>query len=137
MGRHADVADFSRGFGFQQGFQRTAGGDDGFQLLRGDVVNLVKVNVVRSQVFQAGLNVCRHGVPGPGHTLGGQDKILPDALQGVAQILLADSIAPGCVNEVHPGIPQFVDQRLRPFRVNALDGNAAKTHTGDLEARFS
>ena len=137
MSRHADVTDFSRRFRFQQGLQRAAGGNHRFQLLRGDVVDLIQVNIVRAQIFQALFNVRRHGVPGAGHALGGNHKLLPDALKGVAQIFLTDGVSPGGVDEVHPGIPQFVDQRLRPFRVNALDGNAAKAHTGDLEARFS
>ena len=48
VGGHADMANLSGSLCFQQRFQRAAGGRDHLQLLRGQVVKLVQVDVVRS-----------------------------------------------------------------------------------------
>ena len=137
MGRHADMPDFPCGLGFPQSFQRAAGSHDLGELLRGDVVNLIEVNVIRAQIFKALIDVRRHGLLRPGHGFAGQHEVLPDALQGVAQVFLADGIGPGSVDKIHPGIPKLMHQLLRPFRVNALNGNAAEAHPGDFQPGFS
>ena len=128
------MADLTGLPGLQQSFQCAARGDDGLQILGAGVVNLVQVNVVGAQVFQTDVNVCGHGFLGAGHALGGQHKLVPDALQTVANVLFADGIAPGSVDIVHSGRHQLLQQLLRTLCIDALNGNAAKTHGGNLQA---
>ena len=54
------------------------------------VVNLIEVDVIRAQVAQAGLDILGHGLPVPGHGLRGQDELVPAALDGLPDKLLAD-----------------------------------------------
>ena len=84
VGGNTQVTNFSGSLGFHQRFQSAAGSNYLLQLCGGGVVNLIQVNVIGAQVLQAGFNVLCHSFPGSGHALGGQDKIFPDALQGVA-----------------------------------------------------
>ena len=137
MGCHADMPDFSRGLGFPQSFQGAAGSHDLRELLRRNVVNLIEVNVIRAQILKALVDVRRHGLLGPGHGFAGQHEVLPDALQGVAQVFLTDGIGPGGVDKIYPGIPKLMHQLLRPLRVNALNGDAAEAHPGDFQPGFS
>ena len=100
-------------------------------------MDLIKVNIVRPQVGKADINILCHSLLRPRHTLGGDDELVPDALQGIAQVFLADGVAPGGINVIHAGIHQCLHQRLGALRVDALDGNAAKAHTGDLQTGLS
>ena len=64
--------------------QRAAGGADLLQIRRGRVVNLVQVNIVGAEIFQADVNVLRHGLRRAGHALGGKHEMLPNALKANA-----------------------------------------------------
>ena len=81
VGSDADMADLPGRLRRRQGFQRAAGGADLLQIRRGRVVNLVQVNIVGAEIFQADVNVLRHGLRRAGHALCGKHKMLPDALQ--------------------------------------------------------
>ena len=82
-------------------------------------MELIKINIIRPQIFQAGLHVRRHGLFCQPAALGGQHKLIPDALQGVAQVLLADGVAPGGVDVIDPRLHQLPDERLGPLRIDA------------------
>ena len=84
MGGQADMADLARSLGLLQCFQSAAGRRHLLQLLRSGIVDLVNIDIVGAQIAKAGFNIRSHGFPGAGHALGGDDKILPDALQGIA-----------------------------------------------------
>ena len=100
-------------------------------------MELIKINIIRPQIFQAGLHVRRHGLFCQPAALGGQHKLIPDALQGVAQVLLADGVAPGGVDVIDPRLHQLPDESLGPLRIDALDGNAAEAQPGHPQARFA
>ena len=133
----ADVPDGSGGLGVSQGFQRPAGGGDGFQVLQGRVVELVEVDVVRAEIAQAGFHVLLHGLLRQPTALGGQDKLVPDALQAVADVFLADGIAPGGIDVVDARLQQPVHERFGALRVNALNGDAPKAQPGDFQTCFA
>ena len=137
MGGDADMSDLPGLFRIHKGFQCAAGGADLLQIRRGRVVNLVQVNIVGAEIFQADVNVLRHGLRRAGHTLCGKHKMLPDALQTDPQVFLADGIAPGSIDVVDAVFQQLVHKRFRPLRVNALDGNSPKAHAGDFQSGFS
>jgi len=84
MGGDADMSDLSGLFRRRQGFQRAAGGADLLQIRRGRVVNLVQVNIVGAEIFQADVNVLRHGLRRAGHALGGKHEMFPNALKANA-----------------------------------------------------
>ena len=46
------------------------------------------------------LNIPGHALPVTAHRLGRQDKLVPAALNGLADQLLADAVAPGGVDEI-------------------------------------
>ena len=131
------MPDGSGGLGVSQGFQRPAGGGDGFQVLQGRIVELVQVDVVRAEIVQAGFQVLLHGLLRQPTALGGQDKLVPDALQAVADVLFADGIAPGGIDVVDARLQQPVHKRFGALRVNALNGDAPKTQPGDFQTCFA
>ena len=131
------MAYLSRFPGGEQSLQRAAGSDHLLQLGHGGIVDLVEVNIVRAEVTQARFNVRRHGLGGAGHALGGEDEMLPDALQTVAQVFLADGVAPGGVDVIDAGVLQKVHQLPGALPVDALDGNAAEAHAGNGQAGFA
>ncbi len=137
MGGDAQMPDLSRVSGPEQGLQRAAGGDGLGQLLRRGIVELIQVDVVGLQILQAALNVRRHGLLRAGHALGGQDEAVPDACQAVAQVFLADGVAPGGVDVVDPGLRQPLHQIPGTLPVDALDGDAAEAQTGDPQSGFA
>ena len=63
--------------------------------------------------------------------------MLPDALQTIAQIFLADGVAPGGVDVVDAAFQQPQHQASGALGVNTLDGNAAEAHPRDFQAGFS
>ena len=133
MGSEADVTDLSGLPGFQQGLQGSAGGADLLQLLEVGVVDLIEVYVVRAEVFQTGFDVPGHPLLVPAHGLGGQNKFIPAALNGLADELLADRVAPGGVDVVDARSLHRVQQFFRRLGVNALNGDAPQSHPGDLQ----
>ena len=48
------------------------------------IVDLVQVNIVGAEVFQADIDVLRHGLRRAGHALGGKHEMLPNALKANA-----------------------------------------------------
>ncbi len=131
------MADLSGLPGFQQGLQGSAGGADLLQLLEVGVVDLVEVYVVRAEVFQTGFDVPGHALPVPAHGLGRQDELLPPALDGLADELLADRVAPGGVDVVDARGLHRVQQLFRRLGVDALNGDAPQSHPGNLQAGFA
>ena len=112
----------------------TAGGADLLQLRHSGVMYLVEVDMVCSQVGEAGLDVRFHGLPVPGHGLGGQDELVPPALDGLPDELLTDRVAPGGVDVVDPGGEHRVQQGPCLRGADPLDGDAAKSQAGDLQS---
>ena len=47
-------------------------------------MNLVQVNIAGAEVFQADINILRHGLRRAGHALGGKHEMLPNALKANA-----------------------------------------------------
>ena len=60
MGGDADMSDLSGLFRGRQRFQRTAGGTDLLHVGWRRIVDLVQVNIVGAEVFQADIDVLRH-----------------------------------------------------------------------------
>ena len=137
VGGYADVADFSGLSGLVQGLPGSAGGKDLVDVLFARVVELIQVDKVCAQVGQAGFNVLLHRGGVPRHGFGGQDKVFPPALQGLAQVFLRDGIAAGGVDVVDAVFLQLVHDGFRVGRVGALDGDASKRYKGGLEAGLS
>ena len=131
------MADLALLFGFQQSLQRAALLGDLLQLRHVGVVDLIQIDIIGLQITQADVDVLCHGLAGAGHTLGSQHELVPDALQGIAQILLADGIAPGGVDVVDTGIHQLMHQLFGAFGVDALDGDAAQTNAGNVQSGFA
>ena len=71
MRRDADMPHHTGSLCFQQGFHRAAGGKDGFQRVKARVVELVQLDMVGAQVFQAGRQLLFHICLGHGAALGG------------------------------------------------------------------
>ena len=134
MGSDADVADLTGLTGCHQGLQCAAGGGDGVQIGKGGVMNLIQFNIIGTEVAQAHVNVLGHALSGAGHGLGGQDELLPDALQSVAQIFLTDGVATGGIDVVDAAVGQTVDEGLGALGVDALDGDAAEAQGRDGKA---
>ena len=71
MRRNADMPHHTGSLCFQQGFHRAAGSQDGFQRVKARVVELVQLDMVGAQVFQAGRQLLFHVRLGHGAALGG------------------------------------------------------------------
>ena len=84
MGGDADMSDLSGLFRGRQRFQRTAGGTDLLHVGWRRIVDLVQVNIVCAEVFQADIDVLRHGLRRAGHALGGKHEMFPNALKANA-----------------------------------------------------
>ena len=118
-----------------QGAVRTA---DLLQLFHiGRIVDLIQVDVIGAQVLQTGFDIRSHTGLVPGHTLGSDDEMLPDALQSFTQIAFADGVTTGGVDVVDAGVLQLVHQHFGAGSVDALDGNAAEAHAGNLQTGFA
>lgn len=78
------------------------GGQDFIQVFRAGVVELVQVNVIGAQVFQADGKLGFHLCLGQRTALGGKDKFIPQAqfLQRLADPLLADGVSAGGINVI-------------------------------------
>ena len=100
-------------------------------------MDLVEVDVIGAQILKAYVNVRSHGFLGAGHALGGDDEMLSDALQGIAQVFFTDGVATGSVDEVHTGILQLVHQGLGALGIDLLDGDTAEADAGDFQTGFT
>ena len=134
VGGDADVADLPGGLGLRQGLPGAAGAEHLPDVLLRQVVELVQVDEPGAQVGQAGLDVPGHALPVPAHALGGQDELVPPALQRRAQVLLGHGIAPGGVDVVDAVLLQLVHHGAGVFRVGPLDGDAPEGEPGDVQA---
>ena len=116
------------GLGFQQGFHGAAGGQDFIQVFRAGVVELVQVNVIGAQVFQAGGKLGFHLCLGQRTALGGKDKFIPQAqfLQRLADPLLADGVSAGGINVIDACLMRGFQHGAGARFINALHRNAAK-----------
>ena len=116
------------GLGFQQGFHGAAGGQDFIQIFRAGVVELVQVNVIGAQVFQAGGKLGFHLRLGQCTALGGKDKFIPQAqfLQRLADPLLADGVSAGGINVIDARLMRGFQHGAGARFINALHRNAAK-----------
>ena len=137
MQRHTDVTDLAGSLCLQRSLHGAAGGQDLLQLRHVGIMELIQVDVVRTEVFQAGLNILRETRLVPGHGFGGQDKVLPDALQGVAKVFLRNGVATGRVYVVDAHVLHFMHQYTGTFRIDALDGDTTKAQMRNLQAGFS
>ena len=81
----------------------------------------------------ADVNVGCHACLVASHGLGGQNKLTAVAFNGLTDQFLTDGIAAGGVNVIDAGCTDSVHQFQRLGSINALDGNAAETHTGNLQ----
>ena len=61
-----------------------AGGTDLLHVGWRRIVDLVQVNIVGAEVFQADIDVLRHGLRRAGHALGGKHEMFPNALKANA-----------------------------------------------------
>ena len=128
MGGNANVPHNSLCLGFQQGFHGAAGGQDFIQIFRAGVVELVQVNVIGAQVFQAGGKLGFHLCLGQRTALGGKDKFIPQAqfLQRLADPLLADGVSAGGINIIDARLMRGFQHGAGARFINALHRNAAK-----------
>ena len=128
MGGNANVPHNALGLGFQQGFHGAAGGQDFIQVFRAGVVELVQVNVIGAQVFQAGGKLGFHLCLGQRTALGGKDKFIPQAqfLQRLANPLLADGVSAGGINVIDARLMRGFQHGSGARFINALHRNAAK-----------
>ena len=130
----SNVADFPLCLGLGQGLIGPVGAKDLVKVLQGQVVNLVQVDIVGLKVSQADANVLLHSLTAAGHGLGGQDELVPAALQGSTQIFLRYRVAPGGVDEIDAELLQLVHHCQGVGGVGALDGDAAKGDGGHLQS---
>ena len=63
--------------------------------------------------------------------------MLPDSLQAIAKVFLADGIAPGGIDIIDTGVHKLVHQLTGALSVDSLDGDAAKAQAGDLQASLT
>ena len=134
MGGQSDVTDLPRIPGLLQSLQGPAGGADLLQLLQTGIVDLVEIDVIRAEVAKAGLDVPGHSLPVPAHGLGCQDELVPAALDGPADELLADAVASGGIYVVDASGLHCVQQLSGGLRVDPLDGDAPQPQPGYLKA---
>ena len=92
----------------------------------GGVVELEEIDVICPQGAEALFNVAEDGLFVPPAALGGNDHILPHALQGLAQFFLAVGVHVGGVEVVDPAVYGPADQLHRVGRGNPLDGQGAE-----------
>ena len=97
----SQMSDLSSLLCLLQGLQCTVLCQNLIQLLHAWIMYLININIICFQIAQAFFNISCHSLSCPGHTLGCNHKFIPDPLQCIAQIFLADSIAPGCVNVIY------------------------------------
>ena len=136
MGGQADVPYLALLLGFQQRFHRTAGGQDGFQVFQAGIVELVQLNVVGAQVFQAFGQLGAHILGGEGAAFGGQHELIPQAqfFQRLPDPAFADGVCPGGIDIVDACFMHRLEQSAGARLIDALDGNTAKAQTGDFQA---
>ena len=128
------VSDLAGGFCLLQSCQRAVGLQRLLQFRGGGVVDLIQVDVVGAQIFKAGLDVRCRAFFGAIICLGSDHELVPDALQGIAQVFLADGVSPGGVDKIHACLQKLTDHNFCAFCVDLLNGNAAKAHAGDLKS---
>ena len=137
MERDANMADFAGFLSLQHGFHGSAGSHDLLQVSRTGIMELVEVDVIGTEIFEAGLNIPCHALFVPCHGLGSKNQLIPHPLNGLAQIFFTDRITPGRVDVVDACLPHLLHQLLGALHINPLNGNAAKAKSGDLQTGFS
>ena len=100
-------------------------------------MELVDVDVVRPQIAQALGHILCHVLFCKASALCGNDKLVPDAREPVAQVFFGNGVTSGGVNVVDAFFQKTVHQHFRAISVNTLNGNAAAAHAGYLQSGFS
>ena len=63
---------------------------------------LIKINMIGPEISETGLDIRCHCFSRPCHGLGCQNKLIPDSLQAVTDILFTDRISSGRINIIDP-----------------------------------
>ena len=131
------MSDLTGSLRLLQSLQGTAGRENLLQTLGVRVMKLVQVNRIRPEIFQADVNVPGHGFFILGAAFGGQDELVPNPLQAVAQVFLADGVGSGTVDVVDSCRRHGLQKLPGSLPVNPLHRDAAQTHPGHFQAGFS
>ena len=136
MRRDADMSHHPGGFGLQQRLHGAAGGKDGLQPCQAGVVELVQLNMIGAQVFQALRQFGFHLLFGQGAAFGGKDKPVPQAqlLQRLSDPFLADGVGAGGVDVIDARLAGGLEHGAGARLVDALDGNAPKSQARNPKA---
>ena len=129
----ADVADVALLLGLQHHGKDAVGVVDVRQ--NGGIVELEQVDVIRAEAPQALLNVGSDRFFIFSGTLGGDHHLVPDAVQGLAQLFLAVGVHIGGVEVVDAAIHGPADQLHRVRLGDPLDGQGAEGCLGDVQLR--
>ena len=122
--RNADVPDVTLFLHLQGGGEGAVGVVDVRQL--GGVMELEEIDIVRPQGAEALLNVGKHRLLVSAAALGGDDDVLPDPLQGLAQLFLTVGVHIRGVKVVDSAVYGPADQLHRVRLGNPLDRQSAE-----------
>ena len=89
-------------------------------------MELVDVDVVGTQHVKTGFQVLPHSLGGLSGGLGSDYHLVPDAGEGVAQLLLAVGVGSGGVEVVHAPVHRFLEEIGGLLLCHPLDGQTAK-----------
>ena len=131
------MTDLSRRLCLKKCLERAAGRYHLFKIRRSGVVDLIKVDIIGSEVLEADVNVIRHRFLGARHALGRKHELFAHALERVAEIFLAYGISARGVDKIDAFLYHIGNESLRALGVDLLYRNSAKSEAGYLESCFS
>ena len=101
----------------------------------GRVVELIDIHIVRPQVFEGGLQIPPKALRVLGVRLGGDDDLVPDPVQRLAQLYLAVRVPAGRVVKIDPRVIGHAHEADRLRLGNALDRQRAEAVFAYVQSR--
>ncbi len=132
---NADVADHALGLGFHHGFIQA--GVISRLGAEGGIVELVNVNIVGLQGFQAGVEILPEILCLQGGGFGGDHNIFPHVVEGITDFGFAVRIGTGSIKVIDAMVVGFAEQLGCFLHGNTLNRQGAETVFAHGEIGFS
>ena len=90
-------------------------------------MELVNINIIRIQHFQAGFQILAHICPVLGAAFGGNHQLVAEALKGIAQLFLAVGVGPGGIEIIHASLKGTAQQGGGFLLTDTLNGQSPES----------